>query len=840
VSARLPLSVAILLSLAAASGPTASADVTLIRDGKAAARIYYTPEPAPELPAVAAGSKRKPRVPPPPPDPIADLVADLNHHFKRMSDATLEVVTTDDPAAVRPPGIVLGDLAVRLGAEPGGKTPSREGFRLLVKDGLVLVGGESRRAVSHGGYELLGRLGCDWVMPGEIGEIIPRLDTVVVPSMDESQAPDFIVRSLFYRGYRTKEHPEQPGERERMQLWLRRHKAGLHDRRPGGDRDPAVAAFDAFGHVWDQLIRRHKAAFDADPTMLALRRNAAGVLVRSGPQIESTHPRVIDLFVGDIEAAYEKNIAAGLWTKDTVAAFGIGPADGLGYSMSPESLAAGSGLVDPIVGELDRTDECVLLANRILERVHRKYPNAHVGFYSYSTHAGYPVKHVPDPKIVQIFAPINFSRFHGVLDDVSPTQRHYRGVVERWGERARSHGNPLVYRGYSWNLADNMLPYTKVRIWGEELPFYKRQGILGLTVEATKMWSVLAASDYTFMKLAWDTRRDWRQVLRQFCEKAYGAGADAMERYNLMLAERQRGAGQEAGSYHAFHLIYDRGWVAEARAVLDAAAAAASLPAEKERIGFVRHSVEALSLYLDYFAATQAFDFPAAKRGYDAMLAHWQQAYDRNSDLVANEAPAYLRRFLLTFVDEAVAFSSPPYRLVLRQPDELPTRFDEQVIGHGEGLDYEQPATDDSSWIATRTFSTNWAAQGLAAGHRVGAVWYRWRFRLPAAAAADPVGLFLGGFEDEARVWINGRFVGTSGARFSTPAEFDLTDGIDREKENVLAIQVIRNSAANEIGLGGLIRPGFLFAGPRLAKPAPGPPVELRRVLPGGELGEPE
>lgn len=828
-----------LLSLAACPDPRALADVTLVRDGKAVARIYYTPLEPPAAPP--AGTKKKPRVPPAPPDPIADLVADLNHHFMRMSGAELEVVATADPAAVRSPGIVLGDLATRLEAVPGTKTPSRECFRILVKDGLVLIGGESRRAVSHGGYELLERLGCDWVMPGEIGEIIPRRETVTVPAIDASQAPDFIVRSLAYRGYYTKDHPAKPGERERMQVWLRRQKAGLRDgRSDSGDREPAVAAFDAAGHVWDRFIGRHKAVFDSDPTMLALRKNALGELVRSGPQLESTHPRVVDLFVGEIEASYEKNIAAGLWTKDTVAAFGVGPADGLGYSMSPESLAAGSGAIDPIVGDLDRTDECVLLANRILERVHRKYPNAHVGFYSYSTHAGYPVKHSPNPKIVQIFAPINFSRFHGVLDDNSSTQRHYCGVVEQWGELARKQGNPLVFRGYSWNLADNMLPYTKVRIWGDELPFYKRQGFLGLTVEGTKMWSVLAASDYTFMKLAWDTRRDWRQVLRQFCEKAYGSGAGAMERYNLMLIERQHGAGQEAGSYHAFHLIYDRDWVAEALAVLDAAADAAKRPEEQERIGFVRHSVEALSLYLDYFAATQAFDFAAAKRGYDAMLAHWQKAYDQNTDLVANEASAYLKRFLLKFVHESVAFSSAPYRLVLRQPDELPTRFDEKVIGHGDGLDYEQQATDDAGWTKTRTFSTNWAAQGLAAGHRSGAVWYRWRFRLPAAAGADPVGLFVGGCEDEARVWINGRFVGTSGQRFSVPAEFDLSDGIKRDEENVLAIQVIRNSAANEIGLGGLIRPGFLFAGPRLEKPAPGPPTQLRRVLPGGELGEPE
>jgi hypothetical protein len=48
---------------------------------------------------------------------------------------------------------------------------------------------------------------------------------------------------------------------------------------------------------------------------------------------------------------------------------------------------------------------------------------------------------------------------------------------------------------------------------------------------------------------------------------------------------------------------------------------------------------------------------------------------------------------------------------------------------------------------------------------------------------------------------------------------------------------VVRNSKANEIGLGGILRPSFLFTGPRLENKAP-QPVELRRVLPGGELGE--
>ncbi len=785
-------------------GP-ALGEVTLIRNGKPAGRIYLA---APDATIMTA-------------------VEDFNYHLRKMSGAELDVVTNGTPGSIKGPALVLGDLAVALGAKPGKSSLSKEGFRLLVKGDRVLIGGESADGAVFGMYELLTRLGCDWIMPGEIGEIIPVSKTVTVPNLDESQAPDFVMRKLWYRGYHTKAHPSIPGERQRFSLWLRRHKSGNFEH----------FAFDTKGHVWDAFIRRHKAEFEKDPTMLALRKGPDGKLVRKGPQLESTHPRVIALFAEEIRAAYEKNIKAGKWTKDTAAGFGIGPADGLGYSMSPESLAAGSGKVDPIMGDLDRTDELILMANRILEKVHRDYPNAYVGCYSYSTHAGYPTKYKPNPRIVQIFAPINFSRFHGVGDTNAPTQQYYRRIVEQWGALAREQGNPLVYRGYNWNLADNLLPYTKVRIWGEELPFYKEQDILGLNVEATKMWSVLAPSDYVFMRLAWNTQQNWKQLLREFCEKAYGQGADEMEQYHLALIERQHGAGLQAGSYHAFPLIYDADWIRNSLALIDQAAKAAKRRDEKTRIGFTRHNVEALRLYLDYDRAAKTFDFPAAKRAFDALRAHWDKAYAQNTDLVANEAPHYLNRFIAKFVDEGLTYSSDPYRMILKVPDELPTHFDEQVIGHGDGFDYERPETDDTNWVKTRTYSSNWDAQGLAE-HRVGAVWYRFRFTLPADLKNQPIGLFAGGFEDEMRIWINGQLVGTSGRRFSNPAVFDLTDGIQAGTENLLAMQVIRNSCANEIGLGGILRPCFLFTGPRLENKAPGPQLELRRVLPGGELGE--
>ncbi len=779
--------------------------VVLTKGGQAAARVYM-PASSTDPAEMAV---------------LATAAQELTNHVAIMSGGRIEIVETDDAKSIKGPAIVLGSLATALGAEPQKKTESLEGFRLLTRGDRLLIGGQSAHAVRHGVYETLRRLGCDWVMPGEIGRIVPRNADVKVPDLDESQAPDFLFRRLWYRGY---PQPRKPEERARMMEWMERQKSG----------NWTHPAANTAGHAWPALISRHKAAFEADPTMLALVRTPDGSLVRRGPQLEAVHPKVAELYATEIRETYRKNIEAGKWTQDTPAGFPIGPADGLGYSLSSEAMTASAGRIDPIVGELDRTDELVLLGNRILEDVTKDYPKAMVGCYSYSVHSDYPARYKPHPNLVQIFAPINFSRFHSVLDPNSKTQAYYRDVVKQWARLSEAQGNPLIYRGYNWNLADNMLPFTKVRIWGEEIPFYKSNHVIGLNVEATKSWSILAPSDYVFMRLAWDASQDWQALLKEFCDHAYGAGAAPMHRYHQRVIDTQHGAGQEAGSYHAFHLIYDQAWVAAARKDIAEALAAAKTPDDKTRIGYVAHNIEALAIYLEYHAATLAFDFAAAQKRYDAMLEHWQKGYDENSDNVANETPQYLKRFILRFVEGSVKYSSDPYRIVYRIPDELPTLFDPQAVGHR--MQYHHPAVNDAGFGRTRTYSTTWDAQGLT-GIRDGAVWYRVAFELPADVGDQPIGLFIGGVEDEARVWINGKPIGTSGRGFSLPFLFDLTDGIARKGKNLLAIQVLRNSKANEIGLGGIIRPCFVFTGPRLEAAAP-KTLELRRVLPGGELGE--
>ncbi len=791
------------------------ADVPLFKDGKPAAVIYLS---GPTRPEPAPGQQPKPE------EKDAILlglqVKELQEHFKKLTGVELPVKTISSAKEAIGPCIVLGPLANELAGPLPKTSEGKEGFRLLVKEDRALPAGESEQARLFACYALLRQLGFEWVMPGDIGVILPALPAdknVTLSDTDQALAPDFLIRRMWFGGA----NAQVPGAAERFTQWQRRQY--------GAYNDHPVAQ--TAGHYFDYFTVANKKAFDQKPEMLALVRTPDGAMARRGPQIETTSRDLIDLIKEDIKKSF-KNTST---PATQPAGRPMGPADGLGYSESTESKAAGSGRIDPVIGDYDQTDLLILLANTLLTELTPDLPNLYLGFYNYSVHADFPMRYKPHPRVAQIFAPITYSRFHSIADTNTKSWPYYKDVVERWGALSRQQGNPLMYRGYNWNLADNLLPYSKVRIWGEEIPFYKQQGFKGANVESSKSLSVLAPSDFTLMRMLFDASQDWRQILRYFCAKAYGKGAAPMEQYNLNLIQRQHAAGFEAGSYFSFPLMYDQAFVDSQQKLIDQALILADTPNDKTRITYAAFSLDMLRNYLAFDQAAQAYDFPKALEIYNRIIANWTAQKTENPDLVCEYAKIYADYFIKEFVTSAATYASPPYQVAFKFPDRLPTIIDIPSAGHL--LNYQGPDLNDSHFLQTRTFGSTWDAQGLGSLKKA-SVWYR--IHLPAlqAPAGQGVGLFLGSFDDEAVVYLNGKLIGTSGIRFCQSALFDLTDAIHPDKPNLLAIQIKRSIVANELGTGGLFRPSYLFTGPRLDKKAPAQ-ITHQRILPGaGHAGQ--
>jgi hypothetical protein len=739
---------------------------------------------------------------------LANALDDLNDHLQKMSGARLEVVVTDDPLAVQAPGIVVGTLAGKLGGDPTRHAEFPEAFRIKSGGGLVLVAGRSDLGSAYGLYELLNQLGCDWVMPGDEGESIPRRDTVAVAEQDAEFAPAWNLRYSWYGGYCRSAQARFEFDRWKLRM---RQQLVRRDEFPIG------------GHSWGNLIREFKAEFDADPTMLALRRDASGNLTRGGVQIETTHPKVIELGVQYIRQQFEKNA----WPKDKRVCIPMGPSDGGGVSESAESVAAGSGRISPDSGKPDGTDHVVLFLNTLLEKTKDDFPNLHLGFYLYSWHADYPVKVKPDPRVAIEIADINLSRFHGIGDTSSKSRYYYKNVLDLWGKLHREQGSVMYYRPYSWNLADGYLPFTKLKIWGEEFPYFHKLNVSGILLNLYNDWAINGPHTYLAVRLSWDPTLDWKQVLRHYCEKAYGKGADAMERHFLAMTERQSKAGQEAGCVYAYPLIYDDAFIDEMDLLFAEAAKQAEMELERKRIAYAHLPLEHLRKYLAFRREVNALDLPAARQTYQAIIDGIHTANVQNVQIVGQQGLQFIDRFFQKFLAVGITNSTGDYSIVYKIPDRLKTALDREV--QGEQLNYQGTDINDTHYFTTQTFGSTWDAQGLG-GYRKGAVWYRIPFTLPAKA--ENYGLFVGGVDNQIRVWCNGRFVGFGSGGLTTPHVFDLTDAVKPGEENLLAFQVIRVGNF-ELGTGGIMLPCFVFKGPRVERVI-GEDERPFRMLPGG------
>ncbi|MBM3500818.1 MAG: hypothetical protein FJX74_19330, partial [Armatimonadetes bacterium] len=152
-----------------------AASMVVVQEGQPVATIVTAEDPGPKVAAAAE---------------------ELRTYLERMSGARLLVVTdAESPAGAL---ILVGKsrLTQRLAVPiPSGLTNARreEGYVVVCRgDRLVLAGNDEGpyHGTEYAVYDLLGRLGVRWFMPGEYGEIVPRQSTISVSELQVREQPD--------------------------------------------------------------------------------------------------------------------------------------------------------------------------------------------------------------------------------------------------------------------------------------------------------------------------------------------------------------------------------------------------------------------------------------------------------------------------------------------------------------------------------------------------------------------------------------------------------------------------------------------------------------------------
>lgn len=739
---------------------------------------------------------------------------DLGLSLERLTGEKTRFVAVTGNHDVGNGAIVVGELARQNGVVPQTSGGDEDAFRIEARGSSLYLAGEGLTGDIYAIYDFLESQGFDWLLPGEENTVVPPPHALRFPQSPVERKPDFKYRSMMNSG-----GIPEPLAVEFLK-WLVRHKGRFIGWPRKGE---AWSTRGAQWHVFKE--RGYDKYYEAHPDIAAYTTGFDGRKQRIRYQLNTLSTNAIEMVADYIRRDYaDKRLPAA--TRSYVT---IGPADGGLFDESDESMALRHLHRDPLTGTWGMSELVFKFMNDVHSRVVKSFPNVRPMTLAYDVYADCPTLTKPDTNIFVVIADISHSRRHGACDAAtSPTRAYYLKQLEDWAKS----GCEIGFWNYNWNLADGVMPYTRLRIIGEDWPLYRRLGFAGMFQnECSKALCNAAAHNYLQVRMLWDVSLDWKRETESFCRKAYGAGWREMYDYLMFLVERQRNCGDETGSFFGTGCIYSRADFLKMQSLVSTAERKAAAESEKNRVRLSAYAVRQLGSYLDFREAEMDFRFADASNAVVRMMAAYEAENHRDTWSVCYGEPSYVRANLAKFAFSAAHHSQGEYAILARLPERM--RFQYDPDGNGESMNYASPLIRDEEFPELSTYRSTASRQGLTA-FRHGDIWYRAKVRLPAGSASEGkgVGFFLGGFDNKATLFVNGVKAGT-GIGLGTPAVFDVTDFVRKDGGENSVVLRIRRDANWESMTAGILYPGFFFSGPRVAAQKDAAKDGFKLVLPG-------
>jgi len=466
------LSAAILVCVVLPWNSALAEPAEIVRDGKSTFCIYHQP--------VA-------------PTSVRTAAKDLQNYLRRSTDAVLPIVTQ----------IVMQEESrcqsyIRLGERSMAVDLPFEAYRILTRDGEVIISGRDTKdgeltpfgGASHGTrngvYTFLEEfVGVRWLMPGEVGEDVPRLKELRIPELDRVDAPGFDNRRI----------PYIQNDNPLVQQWLQRQKQGY---------SLQLNHYHNFKHlVPEEEYARH-------PEWFA---QIDGERPRPGERykIETTNPALIRYVA--------QRVREDLRRTPTLYSYSISPSDSGGWSASPESRALydrdphGKVSVTPLVLDFYRN---------VALQVGKNFPDRILCGYIYAAYL-YPsmqgIPELPD-NLCLVLAP-NISYGYGLYRDA--TRRDLEELLSRWSKAAPH----VAYYDLPVNLLQSVgAPNPPgIEILAYLYPRLADAGMRGVYMYGVSAWGHGALTNYILAKLNWNPHADVNALALEFFLRTYGQNA---------------------------------------------------------------------------------------------------------------------------------------------------------------------------------------------------------------------------------------------------------------------------------------------------------------------------
>lgn len=535
---------------------------------------------------------------------------ELQHYLEKISGVKLPIrrLAPQEPLPEQPSILLGAELARRAGHPLEGL--GKDGIVLHAGERHLVLSGQRARGTLFAVYDFLESLGCRWFMPGPAGELVPSLPTVST-AVEKQENPSHSERYWWCTYGNGDEYPR----------WTLRNKGtfvralgdqvirqghSLHLPLAWGATDPALGITQREPIRRPQLGPDRKPLLDADGKVIFetvegdVKRLPDEYYALAGGKPAHHTPNMANPKVWDLYQRYFKYYFTERFPFDDYAS--ISAEDGLVVDDRLETKLLDSNEYDPFMGAFSATDRLWFFHQRYIPEVNATLPGRKYSALVYSNNLTPPRMTKVHPDMALILAPLGISPLFHVRDPRSKSNRSYHQWLEAWMAQARAAQAETYYYdyepiGFQWSKA--MLS-PRWQIIGKNYPYFHSLGLNGYTSQGFDDWGACGIDNWMMVRLFWNAQQDYREILRDYCERRFGKAGAAMLRYYTVYEERMNEI-PELCSNESWgnHLALTPEVRKKARAALKEAREAASNEWETQQVALANAIQESTDAFCD-------------------------------------------------------------------------------------------------------------------------------------------------------------------------------------------------------------------------------------------------
>lgn len=439
--------------------------------------------------------------------------------------------------------------------------PNEESFQVARVGKQLHLVGATPTATAFAVYAFLEDLGCRWLMPGKIGEVLPQPAKLIWRGRPRTETPSFAWRQLWYA------YGGPPETAQDFQAWLLRNKA--------------VSPDVAHRHNWLPTLPP-ATYFKTHPEYYSLFKGQR----RDDLQLCTSNPEVIRLVTQRVNEYFDQHPEA--------TSYSLCADDNADFCECPSCTALDTGKKDR-EGRAIVTDRIITFVNAIARGIQEKHPGHSVTTYAYLNYSTPPERVPIDPHVNIVFTASVYCSGHGVGDTNCPSRRTMKADLEGWTKLSK---RVYVYE-YDPTPFNAELPWAMYGVHARALPVYQSMGIRGFTHECHDSWATLFPNVYVAARMMWNANQSGDAILDDLCARGFGQAGPFMRTYYRELDEalRQYQGHMEWGTAD-YPLIFSPERIGRCRRAMDAALHANLTPAEQARLQIFAMGFDYLENYL--------------------------------------------------------------------------------------------------------------------------------------------------------------------------------------------------------------------------------------------------